>query len=107
KTRRPPAWDGDARELQLLRLLLARASGQAAVREVRTAARRRSAGLRHRAEGAVGGESRAPPARARASQRRLAARRRHLRRVFPVPNGGWPGHGWVFCLIPVLVTVAF
>src|SRR5206468_1192503 len=48
--------------------------------------------LGRQAEG-LGVERRAPPARARASQRRLAARRRHLRRVFPVPHGGSPGRG--------------
>ena len=56
---------------------------------------RRSAGLRHRTEGTLGGEAGAPPAGTRGSYRGLAARRRHVRRLVHVSHGGAPGRGWL------------
>ena len=49
------------------------------------ARRRRPAGLRHRPEGALGGEARAARAGPRRAHRGLAARRGHLRRLVPLP----------------------
>ena len=53
----------------------------------------RSADLRHRHQGAVGDRSGQAQARPGRPHRRLAAGRRHLRRLVPLPPGGQPGRG--------------
>ena len=59
----------------------------------RLGAATRSAGLRPRPEGAVGDRREQAPARAGHPLGGLAARRRHLRRLLPLPHGGPPGLG--------------
>ena len=86
-----PARHGAAREVHRVRRRLARQPRQAADREVRSRARQGPAELRHRLQGAVGGRAGETPARARRAHRRLAARRRDLRRLLHLPRGRQQG----------------
>ena len=82
---------GAAREVHGLRRRLPRPPGQAAAGEVQAARRPRPGRLRHRPQGALGDRAGEAPARARDPRRRLAAGRRHLRRLVDVPPRGQPG----------------
>ena len=91
KDRRLPAGHGAARQVHLLRRRLPRPSRPPARGEAGPARRRRPAGLRHRHQGAVGGEAGEAPGRAGRPHRRLAARSRRLRRLVPLSPGRQPG----------------
>ena len=82
-----PRWHGAARQNFLtcwIGARRARLARQAADRPLRARRRQRTAEVRHRAEGIVGGQARAPSPRPGAALLRLAARSQDRRRFVPL-----------------------
>ena len=91
--RRVPARHRAARPPDGVRRGLSRLAHEGALRALSASRRRRSADLRARDQGALGGRPGEAPARPGDPHHRLAARCADLRRVVSLPPGGKPGRG--------------